>query len=226
MERMNQIVMGQRVEMRRWFTFWKAGWDLDKIWHTLLCSMIAQFVMEGQDPWFEILKPVERSSRTDSASAKTFRFKVSVLRILGRPFNQFVLRSVLVSSRRLRNHHGGYERDSQSPTKSFNYMLVWSSWPYWVTIYVSKAFEDSFFSRKWVSYLGLEDCGSCPSPLFGAQVFEEHDPEPEQAEKLFTHARQTFSCLREMLLYAFLWTVGPWSFCRLLHPTERERQRQ
>ena len=48
--------------------------------------------------------------------------------------------------------------------------------------------------------------------------------EREQAERLFNHARNCFSILKEMLLYAFLWNCGPWSFVQLLHPNAANRR--
>ena len=37
--------------MRRLFTFLDAGPDLDKAWHTMLVALIAEFHLEGANPW-------------------------------------------------------------------------------------------------------------------------------------------------------------------------------
>ena len=221
---MAKMSMGQRVEMRRWFTYQKAGWDLVRIWHTLLVSLIAQLAMEGQNPWAIMRAPPPPRGQRQNTD-KNFEFKVTVLRVLANSFNQMMLRSTLVCNKRLHSHHAGYERDAQKPKVSFNYLLVWSSWPYWVSNYVIKTFQDAFFDKKQTAYVGLEQC-SCPSPLVGQQEFADDDPHVEAEELLFHHARNCFSTIKEMLLYAFLWTCAPWSFVRLLHPRQEERQKQ
>ena len=101
---------------------------------------------------------------------------MSVLKILARSSNQDLLRSTLVCNRRLHSHHAGYERDSQNPKVAFNYLLVWSSWLYWISNYVIKAFQDAFYDRKWINYVGLEDCSHCPSPLLGEQDWPKETP--------------------------------------------------
>ena len=81
------------------------------------------------------------------------------------------------------------------------------------------------FDNKWTGYIGLPESQYVFAPLFG-----EADPDPEHPEAarlLFLHARQSFSFIQQMLLMVFLWaSAGPWSFCRLLHPQERERRQQ
>jgi hypothetical protein len=46
--------MGPKVEMRRWFTFWDAGWVIDRLWHTMLLAIIAWYGMNGEDA-FEVM---------------------------------------------------------------------------------------------------------------------------------------------------------------------------
>ena len=224
---MLNMPMQARVEMRRWFTYHTAGWTLDQIWHSLLLAMITLFCIEGKDPWQAIADapPSRPAPGQDTPERKNFRYKVCVLRTLYQSINQRILRSTLVASRRLYNHHCGYERDSSDPGVSFNYTLVWSSWSYWIGKYIIPTMNDCFFVAKWAEYIGLPECQSTEAPLYGEP---EADPlNPEAARLLFLHARQSFSFIREMLMMVFLWaSAGPWSFCRLLHPLEAERRRQ
>jgi len=48
---MLRVPMGPKVEMRRWFTFWDAGWTLDKLWHSMLLALIVWYGMNGEDAW-------------------------------------------------------------------------------------------------------------------------------------------------------------------------------
>ena len=224
MRTMLSLPMGQRVEMRRWFTYHNAGWTLDKVWHTMLEALLALFCIEGKDPWKAITDapPVRPDAKNDNPEQKTFRYKVSVLRTLANSLNQKILRSSLVCSKRLYKHHAGHERDSSEPRVAFRYCFVWSSWEYWITRYVIPTFQDAFFNKENIDYVGLEHCWDCESPLIGSQS----EGQSEQSRILFLHARQCFSMIQELLLYAFLWcAAGPWSFCRLLHPVEQERRR-
>jgi hypothetical protein len=43
--------MGPKVEMRRWFTFWDAGWVIDRLWHSMLLAIVAWYGMNGEDAW-------------------------------------------------------------------------------------------------------------------------------------------------------------------------------
>ena len=228
MGEMSTMHMGRRVEMRRWLSYQQAGWDLVKIWHTLLVALIAQTAAAGKDPWAIMNAPAPKAAKNDDAERKNFIYKVAVLKHLHRTINNMILRSTLVCNKRLHSHHAGYERDAPDPKTSFNYLLVWSSWDYWVTNYVIKTFQDAFHVPKWIDFVGLSECNVCPSPLLGEQEFEPGDTHVEEAEVLFNHARNCFAVMKEMLLYAFLWAAlgGPWSFVRLLHPQPRERQRQ
>ena len=48
---MLRVPMGPKVEMRRWLTFWDAGWTLDKLWHSMLLALIVWYGMNGEDAW-------------------------------------------------------------------------------------------------------------------------------------------------------------------------------
>jgi len=49
--KMLEVPMGPKVEMRRWFTYWDAGWVLDKLWHSMLFSLVVWYGMNGEDAW-------------------------------------------------------------------------------------------------------------------------------------------------------------------------------
>ena len=49
--KMLEVPMGPKVEMRRWFTYWDAGWVLDKLWHSMLFSLVVWYGMNCEDAW-------------------------------------------------------------------------------------------------------------------------------------------------------------------------------
>lgn len=43
--------IGIKVEMRRWYTYYDAGRQFHKLWHTLLLALLAQCLLDGENPW-------------------------------------------------------------------------------------------------------------------------------------------------------------------------------
>ena len=43
--------IGQRVEMRRWWSVYDANRFLDRWWHTMLVGLILVFLFSGKNPW-------------------------------------------------------------------------------------------------------------------------------------------------------------------------------
>ena len=66
-----------RVEMRRWLTYQKAGWDLVQMWHTLLVALIAQISMENKDPWKLMREPLPPRTKDADGATKNFEYKAS-----------------------------------------------------------------------------------------------------------------------------------------------------
>ena len=78
--RMLRLPMGSRVESRRWFTYYDAGYLLLSVWHTWLMALIALFYLQGQDPWAMFRQPAPTASEDDSADRKSFVYKVETLK--------------------------------------------------------------------------------------------------------------------------------------------------
>ncbi len=92
------------MEMRRWFTFFDAGYQLNALWHSMLLALILQCLMCGEDPYALAAAQERNEAEGDSESDRKFRFKQFVLRVLFDPRNQQALRSVLVVYKRVRQH--------------------------------------------------------------------------------------------------------------------------
>ena len=216
LEKATQAPMSQRVEMRRWFTFYEAGWPLLQMWHSLLLALLAEFAFDGKNPWDIIAAAPKPGEATD----ETFAYKVDALRTLASPMNNFVLRSVLVVNRLLKDHHRQYDHYSQLPEQGLKFQLLWADECEWVRTMVVPTLQDALGSRRWVPFLGLRDPTHADAPLCGPLP----DDATEEAEMLVLHLRNVMGVVAQQLEYASLWQAPPWCFVGLLSPNV-ERQR-
>ena len=42
------MIAGQKVEMRRWFTFLDGSMELDQYWNTALLALVVEFLLNGK----------------------------------------------------------------------------------------------------------------------------------------------------------------------------------
>ncbi len=220
MRQMLESPMGPKVEMRRWYTFWDAGWTLDTHWHTMLLALVAEYAMRGQDAWAVAQEARPAGEETD-AERQTFAFKQQVLITLFNDTNQSVLRSMLVCFKRIRLHHGSYITKCTSPSECLRFLLFWSDEQAWLSKMMAPALRDSFDPAK-LDFVGLSETVSpILAPLCNL---------PEEAGELQTllvlHVRLAMGCMKHMLLYQIMPRSPPWCFCRLLSTDAGERQEQ
>ena len=114
--------IGQKVEMRRWFTFLDAGPDLDKAWHTMLVALIVEFFLEGANPWEVAAQAAARRAKARPDTPDNFCYRTEALAILMDGRNQNVLRSILVVHDLTRRHQAAYIMESGGATCGLRYL--------------------------------------------------------------------------------------------------------
>ena len=216
----NSEAMGPKVQMRRWFTIWDAGWRVDKLWHTLLFALVMSYAMDGVDAFELAGKVVPVVQKGDSKQDQNFKFMQQVLVILMDQGNQRLLRSMLHMFRRVRMHQKEYTEACASPKACLQFHLFWSNESRWIQEMVTPALRDSLCSLDVMDRLNFKGMVSgVPSPLVVAL-----DTDLDDAGVLLHHIRLSFDMVWQMLLYCTQTSSPPWSFCLLLDPDESVRK--
>ena len=74
--------VGPKVQMRRWFTIWDAGWGVDRLWHTMLFALVMSYALDGIDAFHLAGQVVPRVQKGDTKQDQNFKFKQQVLVVL------------------------------------------------------------------------------------------------------------------------------------------------
>lgn len=205
--------LGPKVELRRWWTFYDAGRDVDKMWHTMLLSLVVLFGILGEDASVVARTTSCVVGKDDMQEVKTFKFKVQTLVTLFDSRNQRVLRSVLCCFKRIRKHHGAYIEDCLVRANSLRYQLFWSCRESWIWSIVSPTLHDSIADvTAWIN-LGF---GADVEPVdvhLLAGVSEDAD---EDQDMLVRHVRLTMSLLQQLTVYVMSPQSPPWCYCGIL----------
>ena len=130
--KMVSLPIGEKVQWRRWYTIHKAGPLIDKLWHSLLLSIMCYFAMDGIDPWQLVVTVPAISRKDDDKAVRNFKFKHQALRILMNGINQRILRSSLVVFERIYTHHVEFTKAATDVDKCFQFVLQWGDKTEWV----------------------------------------------------------------------------------------------
>ena len=206
--------IGPKVEMRRWFTFFDAGENLDKYWHTMLLALMVWYAASGLDAWKVAASTKPVHEKGDSEQTKQFKFRAQVLITLMNSMNQRIMRSMIICFRRLRCHHARYIKNVKNPAKGLAAFQQWCDVSWWVSEMMSRSLNDALFSPINLQLLGLVQDVTCEQvPLLQPDVGEDVG---DNAHLLLLHLRLTMSMMAECALYSVLPQSPPWSFCLLL----------
>ena len=153
---MLSLPLGPKVEMRRWFTYFDAGFGLDRIWHTLLMALWIWYLADGRDPQVVASTTSPVYSKEDSAEVKNFKFRAQVLITLMDNMNQRILRSMLACFQNLRIHMALYVRDAKCPAVSLRFTQFWSNGSRWVREMVIPTLQYALFRPQTMRLEGMQ----------------------------------------------------------------------
>jgi hypothetical protein len=61
-----------KVELRRWWTYFASGRYLDVVWHSMLCALMLDKALHGEDPFSVLPSPMLAA---DDEERKEFHYK-------------------------------------------------------------------------------------------------------------------------------------------------------
>ena len=99
------LPLGRKVQMRRWWTHYDAGKDLNKIWHSMLLACMAWYYAEGSDPFAIATRTAEVHGTCEDNTSDNFQFCAQVLATLMNSMRQRMLRSTLVVCESMWSEH-------------------------------------------------------------------------------------------------------------------------
>ena len=211
--------MGPKVQMRRWFTIWDAGWGVDRLWHTMLFALVMSYALDGTDAFHLAGQVVPRVQKGDTKQEQNFKFKQQVLVILLDQGHQRILRSMLHIFERLRMHQVDFTKDCSEPASCLKYHLLWSNSERWTREMILPTLLDSLCSLNVMDRLLFKGVVSDVASPFILPLEMDYD----DAGVLLHHLRLTMDAAWQMVVYSAQVTSPPWCYCLLLDPDESVR---
>jgi hypothetical protein len=206
--------LGCQVEMRRWLTFTQAGGDLDKLWHRMLLAVTASSCFEGRNPWEHT--PLREAH--EGPEDPHLSFKAEALRILKSSFHQSALRSILIVASGVQMLQAQCMADVPDPGATTKFALDASHLQTWISVAVHPMARHALFSHENLAYVGLGLCGDIEAFPGSARLGT--GALPEDQELLLMHLTLTMEHAWQLILFGALPQSPPWSFIRLLHPSQ------
>ena len=206
--------LGPKVQMRRWFTIWDAGWSLDELWHSMLYGLVTTYAMDNIDAFKLACEVVPIIQKGDSKEAHQYKFKQQVLLILMDSVNQKLLRSMLHIFKRLRNHQSDYTRDATNPQECLKFSLMWSNINVWLDQVVVPSMKDALCDLNVMARLGFTD----DIPQTTAPLMTPTEVEGDDGSILLQHTRLAMELLWQSLVYASQPMTPPGPFADSLTP--------
>ena len=186
--RMLTTQIGPIVQMRRWYTKYDAGIDLDKVWHTMLLALYVWFFAEGQDP-HEIA--CRKSCISDDG--QNYQIRLETFLTLRSSFHQRVLRSTLLCFRALWSVHKAYTENARDTRVCLEHLQLCASWQDWRDRVVIPSLHGAFFAKKVCERLGFNGSVTGAAGFTGAaqDAVADDGDEAEDAQFLRVHVRTT-----------------------------------
>ena len=211
LQSIKKVSLGPKVQMRRWFTIWDAGWGLDSLWHSLLFGVVVTYAMDGVDAWKLAGEVVPVVQKGDSKDVQQYKYKQQVLIVLMDPANQRLLRSMLHTFKRIRMHQKAYTEEATNPQACLRYNILWSNVAQWLDQIVVPSMRDGLCDITIMERLRLTGNVTAPSPLLAPL-----ESEGDDAAILYYHTRLVMEMAWQSILYVTQPSTPPFSFCRLL----------
>ena len=223
-----RMSLGPRVEMRRWFTFIDMAEPLLRIWNVMLLGLWAIAILDGRDPWELCTEAATRDQtatrgagpNVDDAKVKEFSFKTECFKILLSSVTQGVLKSIQVVYSRTRSHQAWVALGADRPGRAVKHLLFWAHPTKYLEAILVPSVQEALSTRGKLATIGFtESVDKQPDDL---DLISVRDLD-EQQEILRAHLFSVFALAREWWLYERLPQCPPWSYVRMLHPTQAER---
>ena len=190
--------IGPKVQMRRWYTIWDAGWGIDRMWNSMLFALIVQYALDGSNGFDLASQIIPVVQKGDGKDVQNFKFRQQVLATLFDPYHQRLLRSMLHIFRRVRLHHSSYTEEAKDPSTCLELNQMWASPNRWLAEMVVPSMKDGLTDPKVAERLMFN--GQVTGVAAGLRSTDA--PELDDAKVLLYHTRLVFDMADQMLQFA------------------------
>ena len=164
-------VLGPYLELRRWWSVYDNVAHIMPLWHTMLLSLMVQYLMNGENP-FKILQTARPVIlRGDDRGTKNFKYKHQVLLALFDGQTRRLMVSMTIVFKRIRTHHARVTDDATNPKAGLRYLQLWADHNKWVKTMVQPTVKDSVNAVNTWRRLGItRTMSTAEAPLLDAAL--------------------------------------------------------